>query len=108
MRLDSPSATIVPDGKAARLVLVGGPDGGSTTVTFGDADGRAIESRQISLRDGQTTVLDLPDGTRRVDLDPTGGSVYAGVTVRGPGIDSLAVRPLLLSVRQPNVTPTFH
>ncbi len=106
--LTVPAAVVVPDARAARLVVVGGPQGGTVEVTYRDGDGQVVTNRQVGLSDGQTTVLELPGAVRRVDLSPVAGSVYAGITVRGPGIDSLPVRGVVATVRQPNVTPVFH
>jgi hypothetical protein len=103
--LGSASGAVVPEGKAARLVLVGGPQGGQAQVSWSDAAGHAVESRQISLGAGEATILQLSGGARRVDVAPAGGSLFAVVSVRGPGLDTVSVSPLVLSFRQAVVTP---
>lgn len=79
------TTTLLPPG-AAQLV-VAGAGGGSVRVTPRDAGGEPLGAAgglRAGLARDRATVLDLPAGTRSIDVRLRGGEASAAVVVRGP------------------------
>ncbi|VXB11553.1 DUF5719 family protein [Nocardioides sp. AX2bis] len=81
------TTTVLPTG-ATELVLAGATGGGTVVATPRDADGDALgpqEGLRADLAPARASVLELPEGTRLLEVRLRGTAAAASVVVRGEG-----------------------
>ena len=104
----SPTAAVVPPGKA-RLLLAGSEGVGVATVVSLDADGKELSSEKVELTADTGATVALPDGTALVTVTPERTSVRAALLVAGAksGTAVVQLRELLVDGLVPDVHPVL-
>lgn len=106
--LASPTAVVVPPGKA-RLLLAGSTGVGVATVVALDASGKELTRETVELAPDTGATVALPSGTALVTLTPERTSVQAALLVAGgrAGTAVVQLRELLVDGLVPDVRPVL-
>jgi len=102
--LTSPTAVVVPAGRA-RLLLDGASGTGSVTVVLSNAVGDELARKDVALAPGTAANIALPRGTALVGVQPGALSVRGAVLIRDPGVTVLGLAGLMRTSRVPDVRP---
>lgn len=95
-------APLSPNGGAVQVTAGALP--GKVAVTAYDASGAKLATRQLDVPASATVSWSLRKGAYVV-VEPLAGRVSGAVVYRGPGVSSVALRPLVLRYLQPAVMP---
>lgn len=99
------AAPLSPTGGTVQVTAGGLP--GKVAVTAYDASGAQVAARQLSVPASATASWNVRKGAYVV-VEPLAGRVSGAVVYRGPGVSSLALRPLTLRYLQPTVMPAVR
>lgn len=96
------AAPLSPTGGTVQVTAGGLP--GKVAVTAYDASGAKLATRQLDVAASATESWNVRKGAYVV-VEPLAGRVSGAVVYRGPGVSSVALRPLALRYLQPAVMP---
>ena len=105
--VSGPTAAVVPLGRA-QLVVAGAEGPGAVSVVARSEEGRRLTTTRVEVAAGRAATVDLPKGTRLLEVSSSRTRVTAAVVVdAGADVGVVRLRPLLRSALVPDVRPTL-